>query len=336
MRRSAFSRIKTARARLQSRADLLHRAVLLHTLILIGYYSLQILRWSKGSWFLEAVGFVIPWLFLPTLVFLPTGIYRRSRLLIGLAAVPAVLYLINYGHLYLPNGSTDHDTNTFKVMTYNIHYRNRNIGEIAATIESFGPDLVGIHELLGPAAEPLTQRLMTNYPYQMIGSAIGLFSRYPLHDCENFRMGFGTGYHAQRCVIELYERSITVFNVHPRSPYLPGEDTAHLPFGQLQTIDVQDLLERIGQDNSSLLVIGDFNMSDQQSIYGQLTHKLKDAHVESGWGQGFTFTGSPNLDIAVWRIDYILHSPDLVSLNTRTGKSGNSDHRPLISTLAFR
>jgi endonuclease/exonuclease/phosphatase (EEP) superfamily protein YafD len=285
---------------------------------------------------LEALGFILPWLCAPSLLLLPASLLRKSQTIKVLAAVPIAIFIAFYGHFYLPNRPAPHGHDTFKIMTYNIHYRNHNIQEIATEINNHQPDLLGVHELLKPAAELLAEQLKNQYPYQFINSAIGLFSKYPLQNCESFRMGYGTGYRAQKCTLELTGRHLTVYNVHPRSPYLPGEETAHVPFGQLQTTDLQDLLERIGKEDGPLLVMGDFNMSDQQSIYSQLTVQLHDAHVDSGWGQGFTFTGWPKSDIAVWRIDYILYTPDLVSIRTGTGRSGNSDHRPLFTTLAFR
>ena len=46
-------------------------------------------------------------------------------------------------------------------------------------------------------------------------------------------------------------------------------------------------------DALPLIVIGDFNLTDQQSLYTSLTRHLRDAHREGGWGMGFTFTPLP-------------------------------------------
>jgi endonuclease/exonuclease/phosphatase (EEP) superfamily protein YafD len=50
---------------------------------------------------------------------------------------------------------------------------------------------------------------------------------------------------------------------------------------------------------------------------------------------GFTFTRFRSIGLPLWRIDYVLHSPDLVSLRAVVGDYGGSDHRPVMAELAF-
>ena len=78
------------------------------------------------------------------------------------------------------------------------------------------------------------------------------------------------------------------------------------------------------------------DLTDQQGLYAPLTRHLRDAHHESGWGMGFTFTRFPRFGLPMWRIDYVFHSPDLVALSTAVEDYGGSDHRPVIVRLAFR
>ena len=99
---------------------------------------------------------------------------------------------------------------------------------------------------------------------------------------------------------------------------------------------MRDLLSRIVEIDGPLIVIGDFNLTDQQSIYAPLTRHLRDSHRESGWGMGFTFTRFRRLGLPMWRIDYVFHSSDLVALSSTMGDFGGSDHRPVIAKLAFR
>jgi len=49
---------------------------------------------------------------------------------------------------------------------------------------------------------------------------------------------------------------------------------------------MRDLLARLESVDGPLVVIGDFNLTDQQSLYRPLTRRLRDAHQESGWGDG--------------------------------------------------
>ena len=76
-------------------------------------------------------------------------------------------------------------------------------------------------------------------------------------------------------------------------------------------------------------------MSDQETYYAEFTQDLLDAHRESGWGMGFSFTNHKRFGIPIWRIDYVFHSPEMVSLYTTVGDFGGSDHRPVIAQLGF-
>ena len=100
--------------------------------------------------------------------------------------------------------------------------------------------------------------------------------------------------------------------------------------------DLRGLLARLEGIEGPLVVIGDFNVTDQQSLYAPLTRRLRDAHRESGWGMGFTFSHRPDVGLALWRIDYVFYSPELVALSAKVGDYAGSDHRPVIARLAFR
>jgi len=74
---------------------------------------------------------------------------------------------------------------------------------------------------------------------------------------------------------------------------------------------------------------------DQQSLYPALMRRLLDAHREAGWGMGFTYTRFRGLKLPMWRIDYVLHTPDLAAVRTTVGEYGGSDHRPVLAELGF-
>ena len=74
-----------------------------------------------------------------------------------------------------------------------------------------------------------------------------------------------------------------------------------------------------------------------------MTGPLADAHQEAGWGLGHTFPayGGRYLGIPIVprqvRLDMILHTGDLVALDSRVGADpGASDHMPVLAELAWR
>ena len=314
----------------------------LHAGLIITYFAL---RWLGGGdlWFVDALGYVLPWLFVPLVVLLPAVLLRRSRLLLVLVAVPTALFLFTYGHLYLPRWPVRAAGPTFTVMTHNVLYLNSDADGVAAAIEAHAPDFFGLRELEPPMAEALASQFADRYPYYKLEPGCGFFSRYPILQYEAFRLSRGEGSWVQHCVVDIDGYQVNVLSVHPRSPPLLGFHPFGLPLGiptgfanQGRDADVRDLLSRLEQVDRPLVVIGDFNLTDQQSLYAPLTRHLRDAHRESGWGTGFTFTRFPRFGIPTWRIDYVFHSADLVALSTAVGDCGGSDHRPVIARLVFR
>jgi len=317
--------------------------VLFHTGLIVVYF---VARWLGGNsvWVVDAVAYVLPWLFVPTLLFLPIGLlFCRSRVLTVVALVPVVFFSITYGHLFLPRWPVRTAGPTFTVLTHNVLYTNEDIDALMASIEAHEPDFFGLRELAEPMAEMLGARLAERYPYHRTEPGCGFWSRYPILAYETFHLVEGEGAWAQWFVLDVEEQEVTVLSVHPRSPPVYGiplsEVWDRLPMAlddSGRDADLRGLVSRLETVSGPLVVIGDFNATDQQNLYTPLTHRLHDAHRESGWGMGFTYSRWPDMGLALWRIDYVLYSPELVALSARVGDYAGSDHRPVIARLAFR
>lgn len=307
----------------------------LHTGILVTYFFI---RWIGGGklWFIDALSYVLPWLFVPLIPLFPIALFRRSRTLVVSVSTLSLLFLLTYGHLYWPRRSVRADASVFTVMTYNVYIQNSDADQIAAIVKEHSPDIVGLHELRKSIAETLQSQLSEQYPYLRIEpGCCGVFSRYPILDYQTFQLGEDR---AQQATLDLDGRPVDVFNVHLQMPLETTSGSLDLSsteyVNDLRDANVQDLLSRLEATDTPVIVIGDFNLTDQQSSYAALTHHLRDAHYESGWGMGFTARLLP-LGLPTWRIDYIFHSPQLVALRMAFGDYGASDHRPVIAELAF-
>jgi endonuclease/exonuclease/phosphatase (EEP) superfamily protein YafD len=294
-------------------------------------------------WFIDALSYILPWLYLPFIILLP-GILllRRTRLMLIIVAIPITLFCLTYGRLYLPSSSVHSSGPTFTVMTYNVLWKNNNADRLAAAIEEHAPDVVGLQEILPSMGFALEERLAEHYPYRHLENSYGILSRFPILQYGFYPLGDG-GSWVQQMVLEIDGYQVNLLNAHPRSPPLEGFHPFGLPLGiptgflnQGRDADIRDVLRRIDRLDDPLVVIGDFNLTDQQIMYEPLTSRLKDAHRERGWGMGFTFSRFPNIGLAMWRIDYVFYSPDLVALRAITGDYGGSDHRPVIAELSFR
>ena len=280
------------------------------------------------------------------------ALWRRSRALLVPATLSTALFCGIYGHLYLPRLPVGTSDPTFTVMAYNVLSRNRDAERVADVIEAHNPDVVGLHELEPAMAEALEDRLAAHYPYREVkdDAWCGLFSRYPIAQCEFFWMRrdgsvprWAEGYWGQKCVLDVDGEEVTVFNVHLRISHLRGEHPFGLPIfvpvefdkGNHEA-DLRDLLTRVEQVEGPVVVVGDFNLTDQQRSYEALTTHLHDAHRESGWGMGFTYSSFSETGPFLWRVDYVFHSSELVALSTGIGDHGGSDHRPVVAQLGFR
>jgi endonuclease/exonuclease/phosphatase family metal-dependent hydrolase len=221
-------------------------------------------------------------------------------------------------------------------MTYNVHIRNVDVDQIVASIEKHEPDIVGLHELRKDVAPALKDRFVGQYDYRLVEpGCCAILSRYPVLDYQTFQLGEDL---AQEAILNIEGHSVGLYNVHLQMPLetKPGslDLLSYRYSNHLRDANVSDLLSRLKTTDAPVIVIGDFNMTDQQGSYMALAGYLHDAHRESGWGMGFS-TCLPFLGLSMWRIDHIFYSSQLTALSSAVGKCDGSDHRPVIARLAF-
>ena len=317
-------------------------AALLHTSLIVGYFALRLLT-GDDLWIVDAMSYGLPWLFTPLVVLLPAALLRRSRAMIGLVSIPTILFLVTYGPSFLPRPSIRTPVESFTVMTYNVLFENLRAADVAEAIRAHSPDIVGLHELEEPMARSLEKQLEAEYPYRRFEPSRGLLSRVPILGCEAYRLGQGQGHWAQECELDVNGSRLSLLNLHIRAPVLSKIGVSWRPrmisapfSAHGRDADLRDVIARVDRIAGPLVVIGDFNTSDQHSLYKALSVRLDDAHAAGGRGMGFSFTPSLRSGIATWRIDYVFHTQDLVALQVKTGDYGGSDHRPVIATLGFR
>ncbi len=156
----------------------------------------------------------------------------------------------------------------------------------------------------------------------------------------------------QRVTLAVGEQTIVLYNVHF---LMPVGETPHLslpvdnPFVNLavryddtaRNGQIERLLEHLENEALPYLVAGDFNMSDQTAMYGELARTMGDSFREAGSGYGGSwpvsameeFTSLPDFVPALFRIDYIWHSRRFRALETWQGPELGSDHLPLAAML---
>jgi len=104
----------------------------------------------------------------------------------------------------------------------------------------------------------------------------------------------------------------------------------------------QPQVEKIIKDIKSCphpaVLCGDFNDTPVSYCYESFTDVLNDSFKEAGQGVGNTYVGFENFMVNVlpcFRIDYIMHSDSLRSINYKTHKEEFSDHHAVSATMVW-
>ncbi len=281
-------------------------------------------------------------LMFPALPFLALCFVIRRKRLALLQILPALVFLISYTSFFVPRSvQAASDKPEIGVMTYNLNKDNLAVAAVVANVKTFAPDVIAFQELNTTMAAALPIQLSEQYPYSAMYpdleggfTGLGILSRYPILTEQYWAFGMGH----ERVELDVNGVTIVVHNTHPIHPL-----DAPLHYnGSTRAANISASLDITDADqNLPLILLGDFNMTDQTADYQRVTSRYTDTYHEVGWGMGFTF---PNLDKALGghylpplaRIDYVFHNSDFQAQEARvSSNSGGSDHYPLFVRLEY-
>lgn len=236
-----------------------------------------------------------------------------------------------------------------RVATYNIHHGvgldgRLDLERIARVLDRERPDLVGLQEVdrhFSPRSghadqgQWLAERLgMTvvfganmdldppgpGRPRRGYGAAV--LSRYPV-ESRAHRLFARTAGTEQRGLV-----SVRV-NVSGRPVAFGTTHLEHTSRG-LRRRQVGEVLEQLADGPASAVVVGDLNATARSPEVRVLLGTLRDAWA-AGRGDGYTHrTERPRR-----RIDYVLHTPDLVAERAYVVGGDGSDHLAVVADLSF-
>ena len=237
-----------------------------------------------------------------------------------------------------------------RVMSYNIHHAQGvddrlDLERIAAEIRDSGADVVGLQEVdrhwgqrsdfvdqAGELARLLHMHVVyganldldpldPGQPRRQYGTAI--LSDAPIHEWRNTLLP-RTGNLEQRGLLEAL---VTVRGVPVRV------FTTHLQHNsQAERIaQIAAVREVIGAPRESVVLTGDLNARPDTPEIAAITEDLVDAWAEAGVGNGYTLSA----ENPYARIDYVLHSGDVVARTAAVLSTDGSDHLPVVADLAL-
>jgi vancomycin resistance protein VanJ len=290
---------------------------------------------------------------IPSLFLLPLCLLLRRRRL-ALTQLPAVLaFALSYGMMFLPrSAAVVPDMTAISIVTYNLHGDEELYEPMADLIRAVDADVVAVQELSVIAADHFAEALADLYPHQALHPGDdstrgqGILSRFQVSNDEYWRTPeydeFSLGH--QRVVLDVNGIPVTLYNTHPVHPAMTG--TLFDPVPRAHEIGV--ILERAAQDTGALVIVGDFNMTDQSEDYARVLESYSDTYRDIGWGMGFTFPDFSNSRALprflsrtssfppFVRLDYVFHNEAVIALEAQVWPtSGGSDHRPLFARLAL-
>ncbi len=299
----------------------------------------NVLRIYPGDrWLFVRLGnYFAPWLFMALVPALIVALLAHRPWLTRIALLLGLVFVIRYWPLLfprLPVLSAGNNVSELRVMTFNVNYANRNASDIADLTRAESPDVIAMQELKQGLAAPLRAELASEYPYFLYDSSqglTGLISRYPLTAgsiLPELR-------YSRSASVETPAGPVTVWSVHLAT-------ALSQPGWQAQRRMAAAVAEMAEEDGEPLVVMGDFNTTDQTENYGLVADELTDVHWSVGRGFGFTFpdlrrygADSPVVGPVV-RIDHIFVSEHLTPQEIHVVPSGHgSDHRPVVATLRF-
>jgi vancomycin resistance protein VanJ len=304
----------------------------------LGLLASYLLRWWPGDRLfpVRLINYAMPWLLFALAPGLIVALLARRQWLAVSFALPTLLIMLNYAPLFLPRPTLALAGNEpFKVMSYNVWSRYRDLTPLVEVIKKEQPDILLLQEVRRYQAPQIEEALADLYPEARLHFVYdveleqAVASRYPLTVLGVYpRKG-----KALEVLAETPSGPITVWNVHPSS-----RRGWYRRYNQIANL----MAENIANAQGPIILGGDFNTTDQTQTYRLVDQYLNNAHWQAGWGFGFTFpapTREFRRDIslpALVRIDHIFYSDHFFAHQASTlSDSGGSDHLPVVATLSI-
>jgi endonuclease/exonuclease/phosphatase (EEP) superfamily protein YafD len=227
----------------------------------IAMVAWNILRLYPGDrWLPVRLGnFVAPWLFFVLLVALAAAWLGRRPWLSRLLALLVLVSVLRFWpvltpRLSGPNAQANAPVGQLRVMTFNVHFSNRDALGIADLVRAETPDIVAFQECTMDLITPLYAGLGGEYPYFLLDDGetprLVLMSRYPL---QGYVPPPGA-WRTQWAQVETPLGLVTVWNVHSSSSLSQRA-------WEWQRETFSAVANQVGGEEGPVLVLGDLNRS---------------------------------------------------------------------------
>lgn len=257
-------------------------------------------------------------LFVPLIFVALYALWQRSWMSWGTLLVGGVLLLA--AHPVFPQKAlfaAGTDGAQLEVMTFNVGLGISSVDRITQVLTEQSAEIVGVQEAIPDQINHFNSQLRNQYPYQTFdpkGTGVGLLSRYEIVE-ESWLQPPTNGRPMLHAQLDINDEIVHVFVAHVSWPTILRTSTSQFPHGLHeygQAKEVYFLQQQAEAVSGPVIMMGDFNMSDQSHSYKELTANFGDAFRDGGWGLGFTFPNyrtvlGQEIETPILRIDYIFY-----------------------------
>ena len=265
-------------------------------------------------------------------------------------------------------GEKNEDTASIKVMTYNIgvfrdyKVNSRTVTDVkkslAKLVKEQNPDILCLQESgKWPQNRASEFSKMIGYKYYSVNPVNGnsFFSKFPLEDVKGFNNETISKYADIKKVKIDKDESFYLVNCHFNSFGISNEEIEYINdaknivkdkeiYGKsvitkltrgfkLRTKSTQVLIDKLPDDDTPLVICGDFNDTPLSYTYNQMSKAgLKDAFLAVSKGIGKTYCGR----LPLLRIDYFWYNDNIEIVDYNRIKQTTSDHYPLLMSFNIK
>jgi endonuclease/exonuclease/phosphatase (EEP) superfamily protein YafD len=287
-----------------------------------------------------------PHLLIPVLLLVPIAVSSKSReLQVGLLIALAIgAARFGPGLVSTTASPPSSDESVVQILSWNLEGDTSTTADLLAQLRASDADIVALQELTHEHAAAIRAdpELTARFSQPALvprgdAGGLGLLSRFAIADAFDDRDP-----PFQNVELQLPDGRLTVINAHLFAPRFPiGQAT---PFSwafdpaqrDADILSVRATIERALAAGRPLIVLGDFNVTDREPGFDDLSRGLWDAHDEVGQGTGSTWRPQELefVPFGVLRIDYFLGGPATRPLSVFEDCSPSSDHCILTGTAA--